>query len=233
MQNSSDYDNIKLGLESRQAFQLLRRLTESGADWIYSLFAGHGTGYFRVFPFLEMMITVGAPLYLLAVFVEQTVSGQSLFISLRAVSRRKLMRGILTAGTIFLAAYAFLWLTAGIFATGVFGYEAGKTVWSLLLYAVFMRFLDTMVQYLVMMCIYVFSKQITIGFLALIAGNLLCMIPQPWGAYLPFGLSGLTRIAELNYGVGISAAAALGLEVSLAILMLVWLSLLGCKKILY
>lgn len=209
------------------------RLTESGADWIYSLFAGHGTGYFQVFPFLEMMITVGAPLYLLAVFVEQTVSGQSLFISLRAVSRRKLMRGILTAGIIFLAAYALLWLTAGIFATGVFGYEAGKTVWSLLLYAVFMRFLDTMVQYLVMMCIYVFSKQITIGFLALIAGNLLCMIPQPWGSYLPFGLSGLTRIAELNYGVGISAAAALGMEASLVILMLVWLSLLGCKKILY
>ena len=27
---------------------------ESDAEWIYSLFAGHGTGYFQVFPFLEM-----------------------------------------------------------------------------------------------------------------------------------------------------------------------------------
>ncbi|MCB6607198.1 hypothetical protein LI020_03705 [[Clostridium] symbiosum] len=209
------------------------RLTETGPDWIYSLFAGHGTGYFRVFPFLEMMIMVDAPLYLLAFFVEQTVSGQSLFISLRAVSRRKLMRGILSAGTIFLAVYALLWLTASAFTICVFGYGAGEMVWSLLLYAVFMRFLDTMVQYLVMMCIYVFSKQITIGFLALIAGNLLCMIPQPWVSYLPFGLSGLTRIAELNSGVGIPAAAAFGLELSLAILMLVYLLLFGCKKILY
>ena len=52
---------------------------ESDAEWIYSLFAGHGTGYFQVFPFLEMLITSGVPLYLLAAFVEHTVNGQSIF----------------------------------------------------------------------------------------------------------------------------------------------------------
>ena len=85
---------------------------ESDAEWIYSLFAGHGTGYFQVFPFLEMLITSGVPLYLLAAFVEHTVNGQSIFISVRAKSRRHLVKGILSVSTKFLIIYAFfgLWL---------------------------------------------------------------------------------------------------------------------------
>lgn len=205
---------------------------KSGQEWIYSLFAGHGTGGFRVFAFLEMMITIGAPLYLLAVFVEQTVSGQSLFISVRTKSRRTLMRGILSTGIIFLAAYMLLWFTAGLSGTLFFREGTGMPVWKMLLYAVFLRFLDIMVQYFIMMCIYVFSKQITIGFLALTAGNLLCILPQPWVSYLPFGLSSLTRIAELNSGIGISAAAALGVEAAFAVLLLVWLLIFGSRKIL-
>ncbi|MFQ7550010.1 MAG: hypothetical protein ACLRMZ_06575 [Blautia marasmi] len=35
--------------------------TESGTEWIYTLFAGHGTGYFQVLPFIEQWITGGAP----------------------------------------------------------------------------------------------------------------------------------------------------------------------------
>ena len=205
---------------------------KSGQEWIYSLFAGHGTGGFRVFAFFEMMITIGAPLYLLAVFVEKTVSGQSLFISVRTKSRRTLMRGILSTGIIFLAAYMLLWFTAGLSGTLFVREGTGKPVWKMLLYAVFLRFLDIMVQYFIMMCIYVFSKQITIGFLALTAGNLLCILPQPWVSYLPFGLSSLTRIAELNSGIGISAAAALGVETAFAVLLLVWLLIFGSRKIL-
>jgi hypothetical protein len=87
---------------------------ESDAEWIYSLFAGHGTGYFQVFPFLEMLITSGVPLYLLAAFVEHTVNGQSIFISVRAKSRRHLVKGILSVSTKFLIIYAFFWLMAGL-----------------------------------------------------------------------------------------------------------------------
>ena len=74
----------------------------SGVEWIYTLFAGHGTGYFQVFPFLEMLITSGVPLYLLAAFVEHTVNGQSIFISVRAKSLRHLVKGILSVSTKFL-----------------------------------------------------------------------------------------------------------------------------------
>lgn len=124
---------------------------QSGQEWVYSLFAGHGTGCFRVFPFLEMLIGNGAPLYLLAAFLEWTASGQSYFISVRAESRRKMLRGILWAGTGFLAAYALLWFAAGFFGIFFFGYADGITAWKMLLYAVIMKFLDTMGQYLVML----------------------------------------------------------------------------------
>jgi len=203
---------------------------ESAQEWVYALFAGHGTGYFRVFPFLEMLIAVGAPLYLLAVFTERTVSGQSLFITVRAKSRRGMMGGILAAGAVFLAVYGLLWLGAGLFGICLSGHGAGSAARNMLLYAVCLRFFDTMVQYLVMMCVYIFSKQITAGFLLLVAGNLLCALPGVSG--LPFGISSLTRIVEWSYGAGIPAAAALGMESSLCALMVLWLLLFGCKKIL-
>ena len=205
---------------------------QSGQEWVYSLFAGHGTGCFRVFPFLEILIVNGAPLYLLAAFLEWTASGQSYFISVRAESRRKLLSGILWAGTGFLAAYALLWFVAGLFGIFFFGYADGITAWKMLLYAVIMKFLDTMGQYLVMMCVYAVSRQVTIGFLVPAAGNLLCVVPGQWVSYLPFGLSGLTRIAELNSGAGLPAAAALGTEAVVIMLTLGWLLTFGGKKIL-
>ena len=43
---------------------------------------------FKFLPFLELLITGGVPLYLLAAFVEQTVNGQSIFVSVRSKGRR-------------------------------------------------------------------------------------------------------------------------------------------------
>ena len=105
-------------------------------------------------------------------------------------------------------------------------------VWKMLLYAVIMKFLDTMGQYLAMMCVYAVSRQVTIGFLVPAVGNLLCVVPRQWVSYLPFGLSGLTRIAELNSGAGFPAAAALGTEAVVIMLTLGWLLTFGSKKIL-
>lgn len=204
---------------------------ESGREWIYTLFSGHGTGYFQILPFLELLITGGVPLYLLAVFIEHTVSGQSFFVSVRASSRKKLMRGVLSAGMKFLAVYGGLWFIGGLTGALFFNYGVDTAACKLLLYAVLMKYLDTVLQYLVMMCIYVFTKQITIGFLALVACNLLCVVPQHWAAYLPMGLSSLGRIAVMDPGIGISAVTAVVIEAFLVVLILSWLMIFGCKKI--
>ena len=205
---------------------------ESDAEWIYSLFAGHGTGYFQVFPFLEMLITSGVPLYLLAAFVEHTVNGQSIFISVRAKSRRHLVKGILSVSTKFLIIYAFFWLMAGLIGASLF--STGLTIVSfrLMLYAVLMKCLDILVQYLIVLGIYIATRQVTIGFLVLVAGNLLCILPGNWVAYSPFGLSSLTRISVVEPGIGISAVSAFGIEATILTLMIAGILMWGYKKIL-
>lgn len=189
------------------------------------MFAGHGTGYFQVLPFLELLITTGAPLYLLAVFTEHSVSDQSIFLTVRTGSCKNVMRGILSAGTVFLALYALLWLAAGFLGAGPSGYK-------MLLYAVLMKFLDMLLQFLVMLAVYLFTRQITMGFLVLLAGNLLCMLQGAFASYLPFGLSSLARISLLESAGGISAVTALCIEGFLAPLFLIGMFALGGKKVL-
>ena len=204
----------------------------SDLEWIYALFAGHGTGYFQVLPFLELLITSGAPLYLLAAFVEQTVNGQSIFVSVRSKGRRHLMKGILSVSIKFLMVYTIFWLMAGLIGASLF--STGLTIVSfrLLLYAVLIKCLDILAQYLIMLGIYIATRQVTIGFLVLVAENLLCILPGNWVAYLPFGLSSLTRVSVMEPGIGISAVSAFGIEAAILTLMIAGILMCGYKKIL-
>lgn len=204
----------------------------SGSEWIYFLFAGHGTGYFQVLPFIELLITSGVPLYLLAAFVEQSVNGQSIFVTIRGKSRRTLMKGILLVSTKFLIVYAILWFIAGL--VGAYLFSSGLTIISfrLLLYAVLMKCLDILAQYLIMLSFYIAIKQVTIGFLVLVVGNLLCILPRNWVTYLPFGLSSLLRISVVEPEIGLSAVSAFGIEAAISMLMIVGILMVGYKKIL-
>ncbi len=89
---------------------------------------------------------------------------------------------------------------AGLIGASLF--STGLTIVSfrLMLYAVLMKCLDILVQYLIVLGIYIATRQVTIGFLVLVAGNLLCIIPGNWVAYSPFGLSSLTRISVVEPG---------------------------------
>ena len=102
-------------------------------------------------------------------FVEHTVNGQSIFISVRAKSLRHLVKGILSVSTKFLIIYAFFWLMAGLIGASLF--STGLTIVSfrLMLYAVLMKCLDILAQYLIMLGIYIATRQVTIGFLVLVA----------------------------------------------------------------
>lgn len=206
--------------------------TISGEEWVYALFAGHGTGYFRVLPFLELLITSGAPLYLLAAFVEKTVNGQSIFVSVRSKGRRHLMKGILSVSILFLMVYTVFWFMAGLIGASLFSTGLTTVSFRLLLYAVLMKCFDILAQYLLMLGIYIVTRHVTIGFLALVAGNLLCILPGKWAAYLPFGLSSLARISVGEPGIGVSAVSALGIEAVISTLMIAGILVWGGKKIL-
>ena len=95
-----------------------------------------------------------------------------------------------------------------------------------------MKYLDILAQYLIMFSIYIATRQVTIGFLVLVAGNLLCILPGNWITYLPLGLSSLTRISIVELETGISAVSALGIEAAISTLMIAGILMCGYKKIL-
>lgn len=204
----------------------------SGEEWVYFLFLGHGAGYFQIFPFLELLITGGTPLYLLAAFIEKAVSGQSLFIPIRLKNRRELMAAIIRIGICFILFYSALWGTAGLLSCFGFGYALTKESVQVLINAVFMKGLDIFLQYLLMIVLYIFTKQVTVGFLALVGANFLCILPQNISAFLPFGLSSMARISILSSYPGIEAVVADSVFLTGILLLLCWLLLTGQKRLL-
>lgn len=205
---------------------------ESSAEWIINLFSGHGTGYFQVLPFLEMLISNGAPLYLLAVFMEQALKGQSIFISIRAKSRRELLGANLSVSIEFLIVYACFFSAAGLLGTIFFSPGLTADSLKLLLYAVSLKCCDIFLQYLIMLGVYIVTKKITFGFLVVMAGNLICVLPGNWTAYSPIGLSSLARISIVEPSIGINSTVGFGIEFSLIILMSAVIWVFGQKKLL-
>lgn len=197
---------------------------ENGEEWLYSLFEGHGTGYFHLFSFLEMLVGNGAPLYLLAVFVERSVSGQSLFVWVRLKNRWEQMEALMIAGMEFACFYSGLWGICG--AVGSLGdkgfFESGE--WMMLLTGVLLKGADLCFQYLFLLVIYCVGKQITAGFLALLAGNLLCVLPENISRFLPFGVSSLARISTMAGGGKISPAGAWSMLFMGGLVLIGWLA---------
>lgn len=205
---------------------------ETGAEWICFLFAGHGTGYLSILSFLEMLIMNGTALYLLAVFIENTVSGQSIFTSIRIKGRKELMNTILTAGTVFLFIYCLFWFAGGSIGTYLFGFLFDVKAAEYLICAVLLKFFDLLLQYLIMLVVYVCTKQITAGFLVLIAFNLFSIAPLSKMSYFPIGLSSMVRITLFDTESGIPVFLAFGLIFSFAQLIFLWLLKYGYKKLL-
>lgn len=204
----------------------------SSEEWIYALFLGHGTGYFQLLPFLELLIVNIAPLYLLAIFVERTISGQSIFVSIRTKGRKEVLSGILNTSIFFLAIYIFVWLLGGVTGSIFFGYSFHTDAGKLLLYAAGLKYLDVLLQYFVMLGAYLLTKQITVGFLILVVGNMLAFIPVNWINYLPFGLSSMARIEWTDLGMGLPAALAAFVMATLSFCLLLLLKYFGYRKLL-
>ena len=203
----------------------------SGEEWICTLFAGHGTGYFRIVSFLEMLIVNTAPLYLMGAFVERIISEQSIFVSIRAKGRCSLWAGLTIASIVFLAIYGVLWLASGALGGIIFGYAINADVGKLLISEVCLKFLDILVQHLVMMGLYLFTKQITVGFLVLIAGNMLSMIPSQLVEYFPFGLSSTARLELLDLAMGIPLTEAIAITGACALIAGALMMIFGYRKL--
>lgn len=201
-------------------------------EWIVRLFAGHGTGTFHILSFLEMLITNGLPLYLLSIFIERVTSSHSIFVTIRLKTRYELLNGILKTAFLFTALYGLVFTAVTMIGISVLNLQTTAQTVPLLLSCVGLKLFDIMTQFLLMMALYCLIKQITMGFLALVGFNLLCILPVKTNSYLPFGLSSMARIYLPQTQNGISVLWAYGILISTSCIIFLWLQIHGHKKLL-
>ena len=201
-------------------------------DWVLLLFSGHGTGYLHILSFLEMQIVNGAPVYLLAAFMEETVRGQPLFVTIRASGRRNMLTALWKAGFLILFLYCVIWFLGGLLGMKLLGYELTVHAWKCLAGSVGLKFCDVLFQYLVMFTIYLCTKQITAGFLAILGGNFLCILPSGFAAYCPFGLSSTVRLGTAGLYPGITFRIAFDIQILLILLLGAWNLKYGWRRLL-
>ncbi len=201
-----------------------------GQEWIIRLFAGHGTGGFQILSFIEMLLLNGAPVYLLATFIEKVTTEHSAFITIRLKKRRNILSGILVSVMFFILVYGAFLMVFPIIGLTVMALPYDSSIITLLGYAVIMKLMDIAAQILFIMVIYCLTGQITVGFISLVAANILCIAPQGVAKYLPLGLSSLSRINIPQLGSeGIGSSCAIAILLVTCVLLIVWLFTAGFK----
>ena len=130
----------------------------------------------------------------------------------------------------FTAIYSVLWFLSGLVGGLLFADTMDLNAIRFLLECAGLKFLDILLQAFVMLLCYLLTKQITVGFFVILAGNLLCVIPPNWVQFLPFGLSGTTRVDWISVGVGIPAGTAAMILIGGLAVTLSLLELLGSKN---
>jgi len=199
-------------------------------EWIVRLFAGHGTGMLNMLSFLEMLIINGLPICILAAFIERITSNQSIFVTIRLKTRVELLKGMIKTSLIFIVLYGLLFTLIPIILIIALNLRTTEHTIPLLLLCVGLKLLDIMTQFLLMTALYCFTKQITIGFLALVGLNLLCILPVGMSGYLPIGLSSMARIYLPQTQSGVSVVLAYGILMIASSTIFIWLRIRGHNK---
>jgi hypothetical protein len=204
----------------------------SGEEWIIGLFAGHGTGGFHILSFIEMLLLNGAPIYLLAAFIEKATTEHSVFITVRLKNRKDILVGILTSALLFVLLYGVFLAVFPIIGLSAMGLPIDTGMLTLLGFSVGTKLLDIVVQALFITGIYCLTGQITAGFIGVIAANLLCVAPLDFMKYLPFGISSLSRINLSQIGTeGIASLYAALILLATSALFIGWLLTAGYKRL--
>ncbi len=126
----------------------------------------------------------------------------------------------------FTAIYSVLWFLSGLVGGLLFADTMDLNAIRFLLECAGLKFLDILLQAFVMLLCYLLTKQITVGFFVI----LVCVIPQNWVQFLPFGLSGTTRVDWISVGVGIPTGTAAMILIGGLAVTLGLLELLGSKN---
>ncbi|MFI2856328.1 hypothetical protein ACH6EH_04220 [Paenibacillus sp. JSM ZJ436] len=172
------------------------------ADYMIYTFWGHGHGYFKPADFLVMLLMNAAPLYMLALFLENEKRVHSMLLTIRLASKIQWASSILAAGSIYVLVYTIGLTTGSLLIPSIAGLPAeGVTMipdlalsWNeIWVYITAVKWLELLVQFLLMLLVFLWSRQVTAAFGGLLLMYALYLLPYSWTLYIPAGMSSLAQ----------------------------------------
>lgn len=198
---------------------------KDGTEWIIRLFAGHGTGYFRMMDFFALLTAEMLPLWPIGVLFSQVTNGGAAFQIIRLHCKKELLAALLRVSFLWLVLWGVCLLGVTVIPVLVLSLPLDINFLSM---CIGLRILDVGLQLMVLLLLLCYTKRATIGFLCILMLNLLCVLPVPW---LPAGISSLYRI-DLPETAGIVSASAAAMELIVGwAVVLIWLKQCGIQRL--
>lgn len=208
-------------------FWLQAGAPDSSADWTTRLFAGHGVGTFYPMGLLGLLVLDLIPLWPLGALGTQTANERSAFPAIRLKRRRELVGALLRVSVCWILFYGFLLVCAACLPALFMDLSPD---WKLIGAAVGIKLLDVWLQFSLLLTALCLTGQAVIGFVAVVALHILCVLPIPW---LPVGLSSLARLNLGLAGGTIMPLSAAVLLAALSTALWFWIYTKGAKLLFY
>lgn len=210
-------------------------------DYLLYTFWGHGHGYFQLMDFIMMILINLMPIYLLSVFLENEKRDHSIILTIRLRTKRHWAISIVGVSVLFLLGYTLL-LTAGslLFAL-LAGLPMGgitmiprvqQSAVEIFFYITGVKLLDLLFQFMFLFVAFLFTRQVTAGFVGILLMYGLYLFPFSWIKYMPLGMSSLAQNQRfiVESGQGLSGSFISLLLAGLIVILTLYVLLVGYKK---
>lgn len=203
------------------------------SEYFISLFYEYGVNTINPINFLEMLILNSTPLYLLSIFLEEESNDRGLPMTIRFGKKIKWVDKLLKNSVVFIGVYIISIISVGLLLSVLKGLRIENLIETFKLISLIgiSRFLDIMLQFLLLFTFYTFLGSITIAFLGTISTNLVLFLPWRWVIYFPVGISSFARNKLLLGDIGISFFTSIGILLVCNVIILIYIRKTAYKKL--
>ncbi|MET3507262.1 hypothetical protein [Halalkalibacter oceani] len=189
------------------------------SDLLVLQFFGHGSGYFYLIDFIQMIVYNGVPLYLLCYFLEKEAADRSSLVTIRLTYKKTWFHSLIRSACLFLFVYIvmtvlFVVLLALLLDLPFTGYHHMSLLFtemgveeinliSLLMITVSSKLMELIFSFFLILLAFSLTGTAVAGFVFIQLLYVLSLLAVPPLTYLPAGLSSLARMQEIIGGQGI------------------------------
>lgn len=203
------------------------------SEYFISLFYEYGVNTINPLSFFEMLILNGTPLYLLSMFLEEESDDRGLPMTIRFNKKIRWVDKLLKNSIAFIGVYVIAIIIVGLLLSFLKGLRVENFIatFELISLVGLSRFLDIVLQFLLLFTLYTYLRNMTIAFLITISINMVLFLPWRWVIYFPIGISSIARNSLLLVDVGISFFTSIGISLVCNVIILIYIRKIAYKKL--